>query len=99
MGIKRWATKRDATEPSILRALHRVGADYIRLDPFDVLVLFRGRLTMLECKVATGRPTRNQDVLIQRGWPIVFVRTPDEALTAIGAVGVADQASPDDSGI
>lgn len=85
MGIKRWATKRDGNESEILRALHRVGADYILLDAFDVLVLFRGRLTMLECKTKRGRATRNQDVLVQRGWPLVFVRSADEALSAIGA--------------
>ena len=86
MTLKRFATRRDATEPLILRALQAAGADYILLDPFDVLVLFRGRLVMLECKTATGRKTRNQEILVERGWPVQFVRTPDEALQAIGAI-------------
>lgn len=86
MSLKRYATRRDASEPSILRALSKVGADYILLDAFDVLVWFRGQLTMLECKTPkTGRKTRNQQVLEQRGWPVRFVRTPEEALQAIGA--------------
>lgn len=86
MSLKRFATRRDATEPAILRALAKVGADYVLLDAFDVLVLFRGRLTMLDCKTAKGRPTRNQQVLVQRGWPLRFVKTEEEALQAIGAM-------------
>ena len=86
MSLKRFATKRDRNEPEILRALQRVGAEFIRLDPFDVLVLFRGRVTMLECKVKSGRATRNQQYLVARGWPLRFVRTPTEALEAIGAI-------------
>ena len=93
MSLKRYSTRRDKTEPEILRALAAVGADYIRLDAIDVLVLFRGQLYLLECKSARGkkRPkmretTRNQDVLVQRGWPLHFVSNPMEALRAIGAV-------------
>jgi hypothetical protein len=85
MSLKRHATRRDASEPAILRALAKAGADYIRLDAFDVLVLFRGRITMLECKVKGGRKTRNQQVLVERGWPVHFVITAEEALAAIGA--------------
>ena len=80
----RYAAKRDATEPDILRALHAAGADYILLEPFDVLVLFRGRLIMLDCKTGRGRATRNQAGLLDRGWPLVFVRSPEDALRAIG---------------
>lgn len=83
----RRASRRDATEPEILRALSQVGADFILLDPFDVLVLFRGQLVMLDCKTAKGRPTRNQQVLIDRGWPLHFVRTAEEALAVIGVKG------------
>jgi len=86
MSLKRHATRRDQTEPAILRALAQVGADYIRLDAFDVLVWFRGALTMLDCKSAKGRRTRNQQVLVDRGWPLRFAKTPEEALRAIGAL-------------
>lgn len=86
MSLKRYATKRDKTEPEILRALHRAGADYILLDAFDVLVLFRGTVTMLDCKSKGGRVTRNQEILVERGWPLKFAKTPEEALQAIGAV-------------
>lgn len=78
--------RRDRTEPEILRALHKAGADYILLDTFDVLVLFRSGVYLLDCKTAKGKPTRGQQLLIDRGWPLKFVRTPDEALSAIGAI-------------
>ena len=76
--------KRDATEAVILRTLRQVGADYVLLDPFDVLVWFRGQLFMLDCKTATGRATKHQRELIARGWPLRFVVTEAETLKAIG---------------
>jgi hypothetical protein len=76
--------KRDATEAAILRVLRQVGADYVLLDPFDVLVLFRGKLYMLDCKTVEGRPTARQKDLIVRGWPLRFVVTPQDTLAALG---------------
>ncbi len=66
-------------------ALAAVGATYMKLDLFDLLVLFRGRLFMLDCKTATGKPTVSQRLLVGFGWPLHFVVTPDDALTVIGA--------------
>jgi hypothetical protein len=76
--------RRDATEKAILRTLRQVGADYVLLDPFDVLVLFRGRLFMLDCKTAEGRATVRQRDLVARGWPLRFVVTEEETLKALG---------------
>ena len=87
MSLNRYATRRDESEPEILRALQRVGADYLLLDAFDVLVLFRGSLVMLDCKTPKiGRITKRQKTLVDRGWPVRFVKTADEALQAIGAM-------------
>jgi hypothetical protein len=90
MSIKRYAVKRDQSEPGILQALRQVGAEVILLDDFDLLVWYRGRLTMLECKSKPddrkhARKTANQIALLTKGWPITFVQTPEQALTAIGA--------------
>jgi len=85
VSLHRYNPRRDRTEPAILQALHRVGARYLTCDPFDVLVLFRGAVFMLECKTEKGRPTRTQELLLAEGWPVVVVRTPAEALRAIGA--------------
>lgn len=86
MSLKRYARKRDTSEPAILEALLKVGADYLLLDDFDALVTFRNDLFMLECKTGKGRKTKKQQGLVQRGWPLRFVSTPDEALKAIGAL-------------
>ncbi len=91
MSLNRYNARRDATEPPIREALIAVGADYIALDKFDLLVLFRGKLTMLDCKVGHGKKgtmkrTDNQQDLLDRGFPLKFARTPEEALKAIGAV-------------
>jgi len=81
--VRHHGAKRDATEPEILRALARVGADYVCLDIVDVLVFFRGRLFLLECKSKGGRKTRNQKRLVERGWPVHFVMTAEQALAVL----------------
>jgi hypothetical protein len=82
----RRAARRDATEPEIVRALEQVGADVERLDKFDLLVWYRGRLFMLDAKSPGGRPTEAQERLTARGWPLRYVETPIDALKAIGAI-------------
>ena len=45
------AAKRDGTESDIVDALMKVGAHVIRLDqPFDLLVAYKGKLTLIEVK-------------------------------------------------
>lgn len=56
----------------------------MRLNAFDLLVLFRGRLVMLDCKTVKGKPTKSQAALVAAGWPLRFVVTVDDALRAIG---------------
>jgi hypothetical protein len=84
MSLKRWNARRDTTSAAILKALRDVGADYEQLDTFDVLVWYRGQLTMLDCKSKGGKATKAQQRLIDRGWPLRFVSTPAEALRSIG---------------
>lgn len=86
MSLTRWGTRRDRSEPAIRKALWQAGAKFMLMDPFDLLVLFRGHVFLLECKTGKGRATRCQDLLVQDGWPVQFVRTPEEALAAIGAL-------------
>ena len=88
--MKRYAAKRDTTEREILRALAAVGADYLLLDAFDVLCLYRGQVYMLECKTpqskkGTVRKTKSQRDLTARGWPVYYVSDAQMALQAIGA--------------
>ncbi len=87
LSLKRWAARRDGTEVAIVDALRRVGAAVLHLsDPGapDLLVLYRGRLTLLEIKAATGRATLAQERRLAEGWPVVTVRTWQEAYKTLG---------------
>lgn len=81
------ARKRDWNEPEIVSALQRVGALVGKLSAPglpDLLVCWRGRLYAMEVKGPRGRATLAQVERLAEGWPVVTVRTPDEALKAIG---------------
>ncbi len=92
MSLIRRAAKRDLTEPAIVAALEAAGAKVWRLSqPLDLLVGRGGRFVLLECK--TGKRVRKdqpaQDATLadchRRGLPVYVVRTPEDALQAIGA--------------
>ncbi len=84
MSLNRWATKRDQNERPIVAALRKAGAKVMLLDKFDLLVLYRGRVFMLDAKMPTGRATEAQDAMTEEGWPLRYVRDEVEALEAIG---------------
>ncbi len=86
MSLNRYNARRDANEPAVVKALQQVGAQVIRLDDWDLLVLYRRRLFMLDVKMPSGKPTLTQERLLRDGWPLTFVETPDAALRAIGAI-------------
>jgi hypothetical protein len=80
-----WNLKRDAAEKPIVDALRAVGADVTLISGKgapDLLVRFRGILVGLEVKTGKGKRTDAQE---DSQWPIV--RSVDEALQAVGAVG------------
>jgi hypothetical protein len=84
----RRAAKRDLAEQPIVQALKQIGAQVWLLDyPVDLLVYFRERWFLLEVKTGKGKVRKEQTA--QRNFiestnaPIV--RTPIEALRAIGA--------------
>ena len=98
MSIFRRDAKRDANEEAIADALLAVGASVTRISAKgapDLLVGFRGETTLMEVKRAPGpkggtsRGKLTNDQIEWRGaWrgrPPVIVRTPAEALAAIGA--------------
>ena len=80
------AARSDATQGPIVRALEAIGARvyYIKW-PVDLMVTYRQRTIMLECKSRTGTLTKGQAELVERwnGAELYIVRTPEEALTAI----------------
>lgn len=85
ISIKRFNARRDANEHDVIQALYQVGARILKMDTVDLLVLFRGKLFMLDVKTEHGTLTANQKQLIGDGWPVVIVYNSEEALKAIGA--------------
>jgi hypothetical protein len=91
--------KRDLSESSIVRTLRSLGAVVVLhngKDEPDLFVLLRGRWHALEVKLPKGarggashsKLSRGQ-AIFQRvteaaGLPVIVVRTPEEALAAVG---------------
>ena len=93
MSLWRKAAKRDTAEAPIVAALEAAGVKVWRLSqPFDLLCGLRGRFVVLECKTGNRKPDKRQvqqnaDLADchRKGLPVYVVRTPEEALQAIGA--------------
>jgi hypothetical protein len=95
MSLARFAKKRDAVEPFIVNALEEAGWLVWRLDrPCDLLCFKAAKgFRPLEVKTGRGKSLRvikdkrqkeQTDFLILTGTPIV--RTPEEALRALGEI-------------
>lgn len=84
MSLNRYDAKRDETERDIIRALVKAGCLVMQLDKVDLAVQ-RGRgKWFLEVKAERGTLTDRQEALMAAGWDIPVVRTPEEALRAVG---------------
>jgi hypothetical protein len=85
----RRAAKRDKAEPAIVAALLAVGAQVERLSlPVDLLVRFRGKLYLAEVKTegqSSHAKERTKQAEFCSTWNIPYWRTPEDALSAIGA--------------
>lgn len=85
----RRAARRDTAEGPILAALARAGC---RVAPLsgpgvpDLLVGHKGRLMLFEVKSGRAKrtPLQDQFFALWAGYPIHVVRTPAEALAAVG---------------
>lgn len=85
MGLARHINRRDANEKEIVKALEAIGATVYRLDkPVDLLVGFRSRTWLLECKTKAGKLTEEQDKFINR-WAgqVNVVYTAEQALAIV----------------
>jgi len=85
VSINRFNPRTDAVQGPIVRALEAIGAKvyYIKL-PLDLLVGWRNRNVLLECKGWKARLTKDQEEFFAT-WPGEkhLVHSPEEALTAI----------------
>ena len=92
MGAPRWAQAPDANQKEIVVALEKVGATVLDLHRVgqgcpDILVGWRGSCYLLELKTLKGKLEPSQ-IEFRDMWKGHFavVRSPMEALKAIGAV-------------
>lgn len=86
----RWAAKVDANQAEIVAALRQAGASVLLLHRVgqgcpDIAVGYRGRTYFMEIKTEKGRLTPAEAEFMSN-WQgrYVVVRTPEEALKAIG---------------
>ena len=83
MSLNRYAAKRDASEPEIVSALTQCGFSVERLDtPVDLVVGFRGRTFLVECKSGNRKLNGNQVDFVSRwrGSEVVILRDAQEAI-------------------
>lgn len=87
MSLNRYAKKRDASEPEIVTALQQCGFSVVRIDtPADLLVGFRGRCWVIECKSGSKGYAKdlnaNQKAFDAswRGPKLVILRSAQEAI-------------------
>ncbi len=90
MTLRAYANKRDASEAPIIEVLRKAGCSVIQLDkPVDLLIGFRSRTILAECKTAKGGFTKDQiDFMASwRGSLVVTLRNVDDALAALKVWG------------
>lgn len=84
MSLSRRNPRRDAAEKTMVSTARSIGALVWQLSGNglpDLLILFRARFFVVECKSAGGTLTKAQEGI---PWPVV--RTPSELLQVIGAI-------------
>lgn len=94
MSLNRYNPKRDANEPEIRDALHKVGVQTWLLDrPVDLLCGTKGVFFLLEIKDGTKQPSRrklteSQEVFFAdtEGYPRFKVETVSEALRVVEGI-------------
>lgn len=84
MSMPRYAQRRDANEPEILRALRAIpGVQVWKLArPCDWLIRFRGRIHLLEIDNPESKYRKRDPAQLEflREWEVPFVRTIDDVL-------------------
>lgn len=96
--MRRYAAKRDASEPEIVSTLKQCGFSVYRMDqPADLLVGFRRRMWLVEAKTGTkgyGKSLNENQREFQDSWrgpAIIILRSAQDAMD--WAVQVASEAA------
>lgn len=72
--MPRRAARIDSTARDLVKHARELGADVLPLNGIvDALVLYRGRILVIDWKSKGGTLTDDQAKLVARGWPIHFV--------------------------
>lgn len=86
----RHAARSDSSRDGIVKALRAAGAQVYDLRrPVDLLVRYRGTLYLADCKPPSWKkPRKDQAAQTEwmEQWAVPVWRTPEEALTTIGAL-------------
>jgi hypothetical protein len=87
--MKRYANRRDANEPEIVKALREIGCDVMYWDDCDLIVGRNRRTLLLECKDGDKPPsarklTPNQ-IILRDTWRghYAVVKSIDEAIAEV----------------
>lgn len=91
----RRAAKRDISEPEIVNTLKQCGFRVCYMDkPLDLLVGFRGKLYLIECKTDNGKLTVGQAKFMDewKGFPIYVLRDAQEAMDWAVSIARGDDA-------
>lgn len=79
------ARKVDATQHDIVQALESAGCLVWTVNAeLDLVVQRLGRTYLLECKTGSKGLTAAQERMKSEGWHYLIVRTPEQALEAVG---------------
>ena len=91
MTLLRHNPRRDANELEIVRVFESNGCEVMRLNLFDLLVLKPNKeILMVEVKTPNGRLTKSQQDMLWAGWPLIVVRSADEARELVNPRGVME---------
>jgi Holliday junction resolvase len=79
-----FARRVDTTHKAVMETLRKTGWQVIDASRVgrgfpDLLALKGGRMVLIEVKTAKGKHTRPQLELMARGWPVVTIRSVEDA--------------------
>lgn len=87
MSLRRYANKRDISEPEIVSTLEQCGFSVVRMNkPVDLIVGFRGRCWLVECKSSDkgyGKSLNANQAQFDVGWrgpKVVILRSAQDAM-------------------
>jgi hypothetical protein len=86
-GLRRYANRRDASEPAIVQALEAMGCSVVRMDkPVDLLVRIGSKNLLCEVKTGKGKLTKEQEAFMAAGWEVWILRDVQGATAMVNMI-------------